>query len=168
MACHQEACLQRLCAAFSSAFSVTEALDDGRCSYKLMKNIAEAIRVMLAATMWIMRMAGDDLHSHYDVSLFFQLTANPILTASIHAAFNARRHIEQPVAVVADRMGKTSMTLGEQPACMPDWASGGVKFFHDASPKTNADAHRWEWLGIGPPEDDNDKDDDKNVGQRGC
>ncbi|GBG75597.1 hypothetical protein CBR_g20228 [Chara braunii] len=67
LAAYQEASIQRLVGAFTSAVNTAEGIDGGRVSHERLKSIAEAMRIMLAATMWLMRMSGDDHGTHYDV-----------------------------------------------------------------------------------------------------
>ncbi|GBG73106.1 hypothetical protein CBR_g12822 [Chara braunii] len=83
-AAYQGACVQRLVRDFTSAVGTTEAMDGGRVSYERLKGMAEAMRYLLAATMWIMRMAGDDPRSNYDAWVFVQHTAKTTLLASMN------------------------------------------------------------------------------------
>ncbi|GBG67646.1 hypothetical protein CBR_g774 [Chara braunii] len=144
-----------------------EAMDGGRVSYERLKGMAEAMRYLLAATMWIMRMAGDDPRSHYDAWVFVQLTAKTTLLASMNRQFDARRHITQSAQVMTDKLGRPPPTFAPPPAYIPDWASKcGVTFSHDATLASPMEAKRLDWLGTGPPEDDDDdaEGDDKGEG----
>ncbi|GBG80527.1 hypothetical protein CBR_g30988 [Chara braunii] len=133
LASYQEVTLQRLVGAFMSAITLAEGIDGGCVSYDRLKNTAEVMRVLLAATMWLMRMSRDDLRSHFDASLFVQLTVKPTLVASLHHSFDAPRHILQAATVVMERMGKPSMTLADPPLYIPNWAFCGITFEHDAT-----------------------------------
>ncbi|GBG61763.1 hypothetical protein CBR_g23277 [Chara braunii] len=111
LASYQEASIQRLVGAFTSVVSMAKGVDGGRVSYERLKSIADAMRIMFAATMWLMRMSGDDLRAHYDAWLFIQLTAKPMLVASMHRSFNARRHILQAATVITDKLARPPRTL---------------------------------------------------------
>ncbi|GBG69956.1 hypothetical protein CBR_g4783 [Chara braunii] len=166
-ATYQEACVQRLVRDFTSAVGTTEAMDGGRVSYERLKRMAEAMRYLLTATMWIMLMAGDDPRSHYDAWVFVQLTAKTTLLASMNRQFDARRHITQSAQVMTDKLGRPPPTFAPPPVCIPDWASKcGVTFSHDATLASPMEAKRLDWLGTGPPEDDDDdaESDDKGEG----
>ncbi|GBG80187.1 hypothetical protein CBR_g30553 [Chara braunii] len=156
LAAYQEASVQRLVGAFTSAVSMAEGVDGGRVSHERLKSVAEAMRVMLAATMWLMRMGGDDRRAHYDAWVFVQLTAKPTLIASIHHSFDAHRHIVQAATAITDKLAKPPITLLAPPVYIPDWASIGVKFSHDATFSSPMEAQKLDWLGTGPPEDDDD------------
>ncbi|GBG82902.1 hypothetical protein CBR_g36429 [Chara braunii] len=122
LACYQEDTVQRLLGAFTSPITLAEGIDGGHVSYDRQRNIAEAIRVLLAATMCLMRMSRDDLRSHlghFDASLFVQLTVKPMLVSSMHRSFDAHRHI-------TERMEKPAMTLADPPLNIPHWASCGT------------------------------------------
>ncbi|GBG71565.1 hypothetical protein CBR_g8981 [Chara braunii] len=166
LARYQEASMLRLVSAFTSAVSLAEGVDGGRIPYTMLRNIADVMRLLLAASMWLMRMNGDDLHSHFrvDVSLFMQLTAKPTLVAAMHWCFDARRHILQAATVVAERMGKPAMMLADPPLYIPDWAAYEITFSHDATLPSPMATKKLEWLGTGPSEDDDDKTtrDDKD------
>ncbi|GBG89509.1 hypothetical protein CBR_g49300 [Chara braunii] len=166
-AAYQEACVQRLVQDFTSAVGTTEAMDGGQMSYEGLKGMAEAMRYLLAATMWIMRMAGDDPRSHYDAWVFVQLTAKTALPASINRQFDAHRHITQSAQVMTDKLGRPPLTFAAPPAYIPHWASKcGVTFSHDATLASPMEAKQLDWQGTGPPEDDdNDAEgDDKGEG----
>ncbi|GBG70933.1 hypothetical protein CBR_g8234 [Chara braunii] len=156
LAVYQEASDQRLVGAFTSAVSTTEGVDDGRVSHERLKRVAEAMRVMLAATMWLMRMGGDDRRAHYDAWVFVQLTAKPTLITSMHRSFDARRHIVQAATASTDKLAKPLIALLAPPVYIPDWASIGVKFSHDATLSSPMEAQKLDWLGKGPPEDGDD------------
>ncbi|GBG82991.1 hypothetical protein CBR_g36520 [Chara braunii] len=116
---YQEASIQRLVGAFTSAVSLVEAMDGGRVSYERLKTIADAMRIMLAATMWLMRMVGDDHRAHYDAWVFVQLTTKPTLVASMHRAFDARRHIVQAATIITDKCGETPHDIGRASTLHP-------------------------------------------------
>ncbi|GBG63227.1 hypothetical protein CBR_g36996 [Chara braunii] len=164
---YQEACIQRLVRDFTSVVGTAEAMDGGRVSYERLKGMAKAMRYLLAATMWIMRMAGEDPRSHYDAWVFVQLMAKTMLLASVNCQFVARRHITQSAQVMTDKLGRPPPTFAPPPVYIPDWASKcGVTFWHDATLASPTEAKRLDWLGTGPPEDDDDdaEGDDKGEG----
>ncbi|GBG64292.1 hypothetical protein CBR_g41211 [Chara braunii] len=163
LASYQEAILQRLVATFTSAVNMAEGIDGGRVSYDWLKNIADAMRIMLAATMWLMRMSGDDLLAHYDAWFFIQLTAKPMLVASMHRSFDARRHILQAATVVTDKLAKLPMTLVDPPFYIPDWASCGITFSNDTTLPSPMDAKKLGWLGTGPSDEEEEHKADEEA-----
>ncbi|GBG87320.1 hypothetical protein CBR_g45379 [Chara braunii] len=64
LAAYQESSIQRLVGAFTSAVIIAEATDGGRVSHERLKTMADAMWMMLTATMWLVRMAGDDHRAH--------------------------------------------------------------------------------------------------------
>ncbi|GBG64117.1 hypothetical protein CBR_g40565 [Chara braunii] len=166
-AAYQEACVERLVRDFISAVGTAEAMDGGRVSYECLKGMAEAMRYLLTATMWIMQMAGDDSRSHYDAWVFVQQTAKTTLLASMNRQFDARRHITQSAQVMTDKLGRPPPTFAPPPAYISDWASKcGVTFSHDATLASPMEAKQLDQLGTGPPGDDDDdaEGDDKGKG----
>ncbi|GBG85096.1 hypothetical protein CBR_g39557 [Chara braunii] len=138
----------------NTAVGTTKAMGGCRVSYERLKGMAEAMRYLLAATMWIMRMAGDDPRSHYDAWVFVQLTAKTTLLASMNRQFDAHRHITQSAQVMTNKLGRPPPTFAPPPVYIPDWASKcGVTFSHDATLASPMEAKRLDWLGTGPPED---------------
>ncbi|GBG71018.1 hypothetical protein CBR_g8316 [Chara braunii] len=167
LAIYQEETLQRLVAGFTSAVVVAELQDGGRLSHDRLKNVAEGMKVFVVVVMWLMRMSGHDLRSHYAASFFVQLAAKPTLLASMHCSFDARRHITQAANVVTERLCKPPMVLADSPHYILDWASCGVKFGHDANLPSPDDAKRLDWLGTGPLEEEDDDDgEQQKVGGR--
>uniref|UniRef100_A0A388LB16 Reverse transcriptase domain-containing protein n=1 Tax=Chara braunii TaxID=69332 RepID=A0A388LB16_CHABU len=165
LAAYQEASIQRRVGAFTSAVSMAEGIDDGRVSHERLKSIADAMRIMLATTMWLMRMSGDDHPAHYEVWVFVQLTTKSTLIASMNRSFDARRHIVQAATVITYKLAKPPMTLVAPSLYIPVWASIGVKFSHDATLSSPMEAKKLDWLGTGRPEDeDDDKADDERSG----
>ncbi|GBG88294.1 hypothetical protein CBR_g46860 [Chara braunii] len=116
LACYQEATMQRLVGAFTSTVSLGKAIDSGCISYERLRNIVDAMRLLLAESMWLMRMSRDDPRSHFDASLFVPLTTKPTLVVAMHQSFDGRRHILQAVTVMIERMGKPAMTLANPPS----------------------------------------------------
>ncbi|GBG81517.1 hypothetical protein CBR_g32506 [Chara braunii] len=139
-----------------------------RVSYERLKAMAKAMRYLLAATMWIMRMVGDDPRSHYDTWVFVQLSAKTTLLASMNRQFDARRHIMQASQVMTDKFGRPPPTFASPPVYIPDWASKcGVTFSHDATLASPMEARRLDWLGTSPPEDEDEDDDGADKGRGG-
>ncbi|GBG65448.1 hypothetical protein CBR_g51043 [Chara braunii] len=150
------------------ALGTTEAIDGGHVSYERLKAMAEAMRYLLAATMWIIRMAGDDPRSHYDAWVFVQLSEKTTLLASMNRQFDARRHITQAAQVMTDKLGRPPPTFAPPPVYIPDWVSKcGVTFSHDATLASPMEAKRLDWLGTGPPEGCDEDDDGVDKGQGG-
>ncbi|GBG67296.1 hypothetical protein CBR_g435 [Chara braunii] len=166
LAAYQEASIQRLLGAFTSAVIIAEATDGGRVSHERLKTMADAMRMMLAATMWLMRMAGDDHRAHYDAWVFVQLTAKPTLVPSMHRCFDVHRHIVQAAIVITDKLASPPITLIDSPMYVPDKASIGVKFSHDATLSSPMEAKKMDGLGTGPPEDEDDRER-RQTGKRG-
>ncbi|GBG80509.1 hypothetical protein CBR_g30970 [Chara braunii] len=114
----------------------------------------DMVALLLAASIWIMHMAGDDPRSHYETFYFADLVARPTLIASMHRSFDHRRSVVRAANVVTMRLGKAKATLGVYPDYIPDWAPCGIGFAHDATIKGPEDAKRLDWLGSGPADDD--------------
>ncbi|GBG76047.1 hypothetical protein CBR_g21287 [Chara braunii] len=152
-AAYQEACVQRLVRDFTSAVGTAEAMDDGLVSYERLKAMVEAMRYLLAATMWIMRMVGDDPKSHYDAWVFMQLSAKTMLLASMNRQFDVRRHIIQATQVMTDKLGRPPPTLPPPPLCT---SLIGCQSAESLSCTTRRWPPRWRrkgWIGWGqtPP-----------------
>ncbi|GBG79603.1 hypothetical protein CBR_g29751 [Chara braunii] len=148
--------------AFRAAVQMGANVNGGFISHDRMSRIADCFRLLLAACMWLMRMAGDDHRSHYEAFYFAQLVAKSTLIASMHRAFDHRRSVIRATNVVTERLGKANSTLGEYPKYIPDWASCGITFGHDVSITGPEDAKKRDWLGSGPLEeygDDNGEND---------
>ncbi|GBG81036.1 hypothetical protein CBR_g31592 [Chara braunii] len=109
---YQEASIQRLVGAFTSAVSMAEGINGGRVSHERLQSVADAMRTMLAATMWLMWMSRDDHLAHYDAWVFVQLTTKPTLAASMHHTFDARRHIVQAAAIITDKLARPPLDFG--------------------------------------------------------
>ncbi|GBG92245.1 hypothetical protein CBR_g54789 [Chara braunii] len=151
LAAYQEASIQRLVGAFMSAVIIAEVTDGGRVSHERLKTMADAMRMMLVATMWLMRMAGDDHRAHYDAWVFVQLTMKPTLVASMHRCFDARRLIVLAATVITDKLASHPITLIDPPMYVLNWASIGVKFSHDATLFSPMEAKKVDWFGTGLP-----------------
>ncbi|GBG74258.1 hypothetical protein CBR_g17968 [Chara braunii] len=103
LAAYQEASIQRLVGAFTSAVIIAEATDGGCVSHERLKTMADAMRMMLTATMWLMQMAGDDHRVHYHAWVFVRrpthgeadarrIHASLLRRASAHRASCDRNH----------------------------------------------------------------------------
>ncbi|GBG66895.1 hypothetical protein CBR_g72650 [Chara braunii] len=124
--------------------------------------VADCFRLLLAACMWIMRMAGDDPRNHYKAFYFANLVAKPFkptLVASMHHSFYHRRTVVRAAKVITERLGKANATFGQYPDYIPQWAPCGIGFRHDASITGPEDAKKLDWLGSGPPDDENNNDE---------
>ncbi|GBG59814.1 hypothetical protein CBR_g54916 [Chara braunii] len=155
MAAHQESIVIAIAHSFCATVQMGAHIDGDFVSYKRLCRVAECFRLLLAASMCIMRMAGDDPRSHYEAFYFADLVARPTLVASMHRSFDHRRSVVRATNVVTERLGKVKATLGVYPDYIPDWGPCSIGFAHDASIKGPEDAKRLDWLGSGPPDDDN-------------
>ncbi|GBG75927.1 hypothetical protein CBR_g21169 [Chara braunii] len=155
MAAHEESTVIQIAHSFRTAVQMGAHIDDDFISYERLCRVADCFRLLLAASMWIMRMAGDDPRSHYEAFYFADLVARPTLVASIHRSFDHRRFVVRATNVVTERLGKAKATLGVYPEYIPDWAPCGIGFADDASIKGPEDVKRLDWLGSGPLDDKN-------------
>ncbi|GBG72774.1 hypothetical protein CBR_g12342 [Chara braunii] len=159
MAAHQESTVICIARAFLAAVQMGGIVDGGFISHERLSRITDCFRLMLAACMWLMRIAGDNARNHHEAFYFAKLVAKPTLVASIHRAFDHRRSIIRATNAVTERLGKANATLGEYPKYIPDRASCGIVFGQDASITGPEDAKRRDWLGSGPLKDDDAKED---------
>ncbi|GBG75226.1 hypothetical protein CBR_g19862 [Chara braunii] len=162
MAVYQESTVICIAQAFRAAVQMGAHIDSDFISYDHLCRVGDCFRLLLAAAMWIMRMAGDDFRSHYEAFYSVNLLARPTLVASMHRSFDHRRSIVRAAKAVTERLGKANPTFGEHPNYIPQWAPCGITFGHDASVTGPEDCKRLDWLGSGPPDDDGD--DDKKEG----
>ncbi|GBG77062.1 hypothetical protein CBR_g23388 [Chara braunii] len=100
-----------------------QGMDSGRVSYERLKSLAEAMRYLLAAAAWIMRMAGDDTRSHFDAWVFVQLTSKTTLLAAMDRHFDSRRHVLLAATVMTEKLGRPPPTFAPPPLYIPDMAS---------------------------------------------
>ncbi|GBG83158.1 hypothetical protein CBR_g36774 [Chara braunii] len=142
MAAYQESTVISIAHSFCSAVQMGAHIDDDFISYERLCRVADCFRLLLAASMWIMRMAGDDPRSHYEAFYFADLVARPTLITSMHRSFDHRRSVTRAANVVTERLGKAKVTLGVYPDYIPDWAPCGIGFAHDATIKVPEDAKR--------------------------
>ncbi|GBG68836.1 hypothetical protein CBR_g3530 [Chara braunii] len=154
MAAYQESTVISVAHSFRASVQMGSHIDGDFISYERLCRVADCLRLLLAASMWIMRTAGDDPRSHYEAFYFADLVARPTLIASMHRSFDHRRSVVCAANVVTERLGKAKATLGVYPDYIPDWAPCGIGFAHDATIKGPEDAKRLDWLGSGPADDD--------------
>ncbi|GBG86525.1 hypothetical protein CBR_g41588 [Chara braunii] len=154
MDAYQESIVISIVHSFRAALQMGAHIDDDFISYERLCRVADCLRLLLAASMWIMRMAGDDPRSHYEAFYFADLVARPTLIASMHRSFDHRRSVVRATNVVTERLGKAKATLRVYPDYIPDWAPCGIGFAHDATIKGPEDAKTLDWLGSGPADDD--------------
>ncbi|GBG90423.1 hypothetical protein CBR_g50670 [Chara braunii] len=167
-AAYQEAIAQRLVRDFMNVVEEAQAMDSGRVSYKRLKSLAEAMRYLLAAGAWIMRMAGDDARSHFDAWVFVQLTSKTTLLAAMDRHFDSLRHVLLASTVMTEKLGRPPPTFAPPPLYIPDWASKcGVTFNHDATLHSSMEATKTDWLGTCPPEEEDSDDDDVDGAEGG-
>ncbi|GBG66501.1 hypothetical protein CBR_g63084 [Chara braunii] len=155
MAAHQESTVISIAHSFRAAVQMGAHIDGDFISYDRLCRVADCFRLLLAASMWIMLMAGDDPRNHYEAFYFVDLVARSTLVASMHRSFDHRRSVVRATNVATKRLGKAKATLGVYPDYIPDWAPCGIGFAHDASIKGPEDEKRLDWLGSGSPDDDN-------------
>ncbi|GBG77052.1 hypothetical protein CBR_g23378 [Chara braunii] len=154
MAAYQKSTVISIAHSFRAAVQMGAHIDDDFISYERLCRVADCFRLLLAASMWIMRMAGDDPRSHYEAFYFADLVAKLTLIASMHRSFDHRQSVVRAANVITERLGKAKATLGVYPDYIPDWAPCGIGFAHDATIKGLEDAKRLDWLGSGPADDD--------------
>ncbi|GBG74050.1 hypothetical protein CBR_g17760 [Chara braunii] len=157
MVAHQESTIICVANTFHAAVQTGALIDGDFISYDRLCRVADCFRLLLAACMWIMSMAGDDPRSHYEAFYFASLVAKPTLVAAMHRSFNHRQSVVRAANVVTERLGKANATLGEYPDYIPQWAPYGIGFRHDASTTGPEDAKKLDWLGLGRPDDDNNR-----------
>ncbi|GBG63159.1 hypothetical protein CBR_g36928 [Chara braunii] len=150
MAVRQEATVLRIAECWTDAMWCGQWADDGRVKQERLSRLADCLRALLSACMWIMRMGGDDDRSHYEACLCSSLVAKPTMIAAASYIFNWRRHIVDSANLVLDRIGKAHLTLGEYPHCIPKWCDCGLVFGHNAALKNVAEAAKHGWIGSGP------------------
>ncbi|GBG71948.1 hypothetical protein CBR_g10885 [Chara braunii] len=120
MAAYQESTMICIAHAFRAAIQMGATIDGGFISYERLCRVADCSRLLLAASMWLMRMVGDDQRSHYEAFYFAKLVAKPTLVVSMHRAFEHRKKVLRAMNVVTERLGKANATLGEYPKYIPD------------------------------------------------
>ncbi|GBG82029.1 hypothetical protein CBR_g34209 [Chara braunii] len=161
MAAYQESTIICVAHAFRAAVQMGAVIDGEFISHDRLYRLADCFRLLLAACMWIMRMAGDD-PLHFEPFYFATLVSKPTLVASMHRPFDHRQSVGLAVKVVTERLGKANATFGEHPDYLSRWAARGIVFRHDARIDGPEEAKKLDWLGSGPADDDND--DDGKVG----
>ncbi|GBG71755.1 hypothetical protein CBR_g9163 [Chara braunii] len=162
MTAYQESTIICIAHAFRAAVQMGANVDGGFISHDCLSRVADCFRLLLVASMWLMRMAGDNLHSHYEAFYFAKLVSKPMLVAFMHRSFEHQPSVVRATNVVMERLGKANTTLGEYPKYIPEWVSCDIVFGHDASITGPEDVKRLDWLGSPPLEEDDDdagKDD---------
>ncbi|GBG85212.1 hypothetical protein CBR_g39778 [Chara braunii] len=165
---YQEAISQCLVQDFTNVVEAAQAMDSGRVSYKRLKSLAEAMRYLLAAAAWIMRMDGDDARSHFDAWVFVQLTSKTTLLAAMDRHFDSHRHVLLAATVMTQKLGRPPPTFTPPSLYISDWASKcGLTFNHNATLHFPMEATKTDWLGTGPPEEEDSDDDDVDGAEGG-
>ncbi|GBG63610.1 hypothetical protein CBR_g38676 [Chara braunii] len=77
MAVYQESTVISIAHSFRVAVQMGAHIDGDFISYERLCRVADCFRLLLAASMWITRMAGDDPRSHYEVFYFADLSSAP-------------------------------------------------------------------------------------------
>ncbi|GBG87369.1 hypothetical protein CBR_g45428 [Chara braunii] len=160
VAARQEVTVLRLADCWTDAVWCGQWADGGRVKQDRLTRLADCLRVLLSACMWIMRMGGDDDGSHYEASFYASMVTKPTLIAAGSYIFNWRRHVVDTANLILDRLGKAHLTLGDCPHCIPEWADCGLVFGHNAALKNAAEAAKHGWIGSDPLADD-DGDNEK-------
>ncbi|GBG83013.1 hypothetical protein CBR_g36632 [Chara braunii] len=90
MAAQQEATIIRVAdsVCWTDALHYGHWTDDDRLKQDRLSRLADCLRYLVSACMWIMRMGGDDYRSHYDAGYFAALTVKPTLIVVGCYAFN--------------------------------------------------------------------------------
>ncbi|GBG91084.1 hypothetical protein CBR_g51818 [Chara braunii] len=158
MSGRQEATVLRVADCWTDALWCGQWADDGRVKQERLPRLADCLRALLSACMWIMRMRGYDDRSHYEACLYTFMVAKPTMIAAGSYIFNWRRHIVDSSNLVLDRIGKAHLTLGDYPHCIPEWCDCGLVFGHNAALKNASEATKHSWISSGPvAEEDEDK-----------
>ncbi|GBG90565.1 hypothetical protein CBR_g50908 [Chara braunii] len=118
MAAYQESTVVCVAYAFRAAVQMGGSVDGGFISHDHLSRIVDCFRLLLAACMWLMRMAGDDHRSHYEAVYFVQLVVKPTLIASMHRAFDHRRSVIRATNVVTE-IGEGERHLRRVPEAHP-------------------------------------------------
>ncbi|GBG80903.1 hypothetical protein CBR_g31459 [Chara braunii] len=92
-AARQEATVLRLADCWTDAVWCGQWADGGRVKQDRLTHLADCLRVLLSACMWIMGMGGDNDRSHYEASFYTSMVAKPTLIAAGSYIFNWRREI---------------------------------------------------------------------------
>ncbi|GBG62428.1 hypothetical protein CBR_g30382 [Chara braunii] len=159
IAARQEKTVLRVAECWTNALWCGQWADGGRVKQERLSRLADCLRALLSACMWIMRMRGDDGRSHYEACLYSSMVAKPTMIAAGSYIFNWRRDIVDNANLVLDRIGKAHLTLGEYPHYIPEWCDCGLVFGHNAALKNAAEAAKHGWIGSGPAaEEEGDED----------
>ncbi|GBG78186.1 hypothetical protein CBR_g26220 [Chara braunii] len=160
MAARQEATVLLLAECWTDALWCGQWADGGRVKQERLSRLADCLRALLCAVMWIMRMGGDGDRSHYEAWSYASMVAKPAMIVAGSYIFNWRRHVVDSANLVLDRLGKAHLRLGDYPQCIPEWCDCGLAFGHNAALKNEAETAKHGWIGSGPAADD-DGDDGK-------
>ncbi|GBG61052.1 hypothetical protein CBR_g18645 [Chara braunii] len=150
MAARQKATVLRIAECWTDALWCGQWADGGRVKQERLSRLADCLRALLSACMWIIRMGGDDDRLHYEACLYSSMVAKRTMIAAGSYIFNWRRHIVDSANLVLDRIGKAHLTLGEYPHCISEWCDCGLVFGHNAALKNVAEAAKHGWIGSGP------------------
>ncbi|GBG81731.1 hypothetical protein CBR_g33910 [Chara braunii] len=160
MAARQEATVLLLAECWTDALWCGQWADGGRVKQERLSRLADSLRALSCAVMWIMCMGGDDDRSHYEAWSYTSMVAKPTMIAAGLYIFNWRRHVVDSANLVLDRLGKAHLTLGDYQQCIPEWCDCGLAFGHNAALKNATEAVKHGWSGSGPAAD-GDGDDGK-------
>ncbi|GBG60895.1 hypothetical protein CBR_g16015 [Chara braunii] len=82
MAARQEATVLRIAECWTNALWCGQWADDGRVKQERLSRLADCLRALLSACMWIIRMGGDNDCSHYEACLYSSMVAKPTMIAA--------------------------------------------------------------------------------------
>ncbi|GBG69978.1 hypothetical protein CBR_g4806 [Chara braunii] len=111
MAARQEATVLRIAECWTDALWCGQWADGGRVKQERLFRLADCLRALLSACMWIMRMGGDDDRSHYEACLYSSMVAKPTMIAAGSYIFNWRRHIVDSANLVLDHKDRIHRRL---------------------------------------------------------
>ncbi|GBG78511.1 hypothetical protein CBR_g27738 [Chara braunii] len=88
MAARQEATVLRLVDCWTNAVWCGQWADGWRVKQERLSWLADCLRALLSACMWIMRMGGDNDRSHYEAWFYASMVAKPTMIAAGSYIFN--------------------------------------------------------------------------------
>ncbi|GBG45935.1 hypothetical protein CBR_g79385, partial [Chara braunii] len=154
MAARQETTVLRLADCWTDAVWCGQWANSGSVKQERLSRLADCLRALLSACMWIMQMGGDDDRSHYEAWFYASMVAKPTMIVVGSYIFNWRRHIVDTTNLVLDHLGKAHLTLGDYPHCISEWSDCGLVFGHNAALNNAAEAAKHGWIGNGSVADD--------------
>ncbi|GBG83715.1 hypothetical protein CBR_g37516 [Chara braunii] len=148
LAAYQESTIICIGHAFRGVVRMGANVDGG--SNDCLSRVADCFK-LLAASMWLTCMVGDNLRSHYETFYFTKLVVKPTLIASMHRSFEHRRSVIRATNVVTEKLGKANATLGEYPKYISEWASCAIVFWARCEHNKAGGREKAGLVGFGPP-----------------